>query len=104
MGPRSVDRGNRVSSAKKAAQGRLRWGRDRSIAEMSADLVTAISVSKLRWGRDRSIAEIAPILTYSDFKDLRASLRAVLLQTSLQKISGARQITQPTHSLALDHP
>src|SRR5437870_5249914 len=64
----------------------LQWGRDRLIAEMAISFQALPSFVALQWGRDRLIAEIASILTYSDFKDLGACLRAVLPRIGCNKI------------------
>src|SRR3989442_1749129 len=58
MGPRSIDRGTTASSPASDAARELQWGRDRSIAELSATAFYLADYSKFQWGRDRSIAEL----------------------------------------------
>src|SRR5437867_3350247 len=61
MGPRSIDRGNNVlQRAYACSAGRLQWGRDQSIAEMSVPVPGVPMPQELQWGRDQSIAEITP--------------------------------------------
>src|SRR3989442_378428 len=86
MGPRSFDRGNYVTGVRPmcgriASMGPRSF--DRGNGEWAFD---KFAPESLQWGRDRSIAEIASILTYSDFKDLGACLRAVLPRIGCNKI------------------
>ena len=58
MGPRSNDRGNQTTEAKKNPNILLQWGRDQMIAEMSRFPTICDAASLLQWGRDQMIAEI----------------------------------------------
>ena len=58
MGPRSADRGNRVTERSEGAGLWLQWGRDQLIAEIDLSLHEQWFVVRLQWGRDQLIAEI----------------------------------------------
>src|SRR5947208_3441526 len=57
MGPRSIDRGTNRKGLVGIGRVLLQWGRDRSIAELTAGDSRWEGISALQWGRDRSIAE-----------------------------------------------
>src|SRR5579883_3476359 len=65
MGPRSLDRGNEVSKIKIFARLFLQWGRDLSIAEIQNEVTASLIDKFLQWGRDLSIAEIQNEVTAS---------------------------------------
>ena len=71
----------------------LQWGRDQVIAESRRQRYGHQPHSHLQWGRDQVIAERAASLSYSVFKDLRNSTRAV-------RAFHSRQLGERTHEIA----
>jgi len=58
MGPRSIDRGNKLSGSSSLRVDLLQWGRDQLIAEMRRLGGREVFHYRLQWGRDQLIAEM----------------------------------------------